>query len=199
LATTLFLLRHAAHDQLHRLCGRLPGIGLGPAGLDQAARLGARLRRERIEALYASPLQRCGETAAVLGQALGLTPVTAEAATEIDVGGWSGQSFAALAGAPGWDDWNEHRDTARPPGGESMAEVTARITGVMAALQARHPEGRVALVSHADVIKAAVCALLGLGIAAHARLEISPASVTACALWPGGGRLLLLNDTGENG
>ncbi|ONG53567.1 hypothetical protein BKE38_11780 [Pseudoroseomonas deserti] len=198
MATTLFLLRHAAHGELHRLCGRLPGIALGEAGLAQAGRLGARLRREALEALYSSPLQRCRQTAAAIGDRLALTPEIEPDATEIDVGAWSGQRFDALAGEPGWEAWNAERDRARPPGGESMAEVTARIIGLIERLRQRHPDGRIALVSHADVIKAAVCALLGLGIAAHARFEVAPASLTACALWPGGGKLLRLNETGED-
>ncbi|WP_419899119.1 histidine phosphatase family protein [Roseomonas sp. USHLN139] len=197
MATTLFLLRHAAHGELHRLCGRLPGIPLGEAGRAQAAWLGARLRREALEAVYTSPLQRCRETAAAIGAAVALAPAIEPDATEIEVGAWSGQSFEALAVAPGWDSWNAERDRARPPGGESMAEVTARITALIERLRQRHPAGRIALVSHADVIKAAVCALLGLGIAAHARFEVAPASLTACALWPGGGKLLRLNETGD--
>ena len=52
----------------------------------------------------------------------------------------------------------------------------------------------VAAVSHGDVIKAVIAAVLGLSIEAHARFEISPASVSKLEFWPGGARLLCMNE-----
>jgi phosphohistidine phosphatase len=51
---------------------------LTPAGRDQARALGARLRKDGVspDAIVTSPLLRAHETALLLGEALGVTPVT---------------------------------------------------------------------------------------------------------------------------
>ena len=49
--------------------------------------------------------------------------------------------------------------------------------------------------SHGDVIKAVLAGVLGLPLDAHARFEISPASVSALAIWDGGGKVLSMNES----
>ncbi len=192
MATTIFLVRHAAHDRVDTiLCGRMAGVGLGDRGRRQAAALAERLRREAIACVYTSPLQRARETAAFLAPA----PVVSEAMTEIDLGAWAGRSFAALEGDPDWQRWNAERSRVRPPGGESMAEAQHRAMRELAALSARHPDGRIAVVSHCDVIKAVLACWLGLPLDAWSRFEISPASVSIVVAWAGGGKVLGLNET----
>jgi probable phosphoglycerate mutase len=195
MAMTLFLLRHAAHDRVaDTLCGRMPGVALGAAGRAQAAALAARLRGEAIGALYTSPVQRCRETASPIGEALGLAPMAEEALAEIDFGDWTGRRFADLQDDPRWRHWNGARDDAAAPGGESMRAVQGRVLGWIAAAREQHPDGRVALVSHGDVIKAALCSFLGLPLQGYERFDIAPASLSALAVWADGGKLLGLNE-----
>ncbi|WP_426958726.1 histidine phosphatase family protein [Muricoccus radiodurans] len=195
MATTLFLVRHAAHDRVHHvLCGRMPGVTLGETGRRQAAALGRRLAGEGISAVYTSPLERARETAAPIAARLGLAPRENPGLAEIDFGEWTGQRFDALAGDPRWDRWNTARATSRAPGGESMAEAQARAVAAVEGIGADHPEERVALVSHADVIKAVLASVMGLSLDAHDRFEVSPASVSAIAIWDGGGKVLSMNE-----
>lgn len=195
MALTLFLLRHAAHDRVgDQLCGRMPDVALGETGRWQATRLARRFAPGMLEALYTSPVQRCRETAAPLGARCGLEPCILPEAEEVDFGAWTGRRFATLEEDPSWRAWNHSRDTAAAPGGESMAAVRARVQALLAALRARHPEGRVALMSHAEIIRTAILEVLGLPLQAYERLEVSPASISALVLWPGGGRVLGLND-----
>ncbi|MBO1076864.1 histidine phosphatase family protein [Roseomonas marmotae] len=195
MALTLFLLRHAAHDRVgDLLCGRMPGVPLGQHGRWQAARLAGRFPPGTLDALYTSPLQRCRETAAAIAQPGGPEPVPAPEAEEVDFGAWTGLGFTVLETDPRWRAWNSDRDHAVAPGGEAMSAVRQRVVALLKGLQARHPEGRVALISHAEIIRAAVLHLLSLPLQAYERLEVSPASVSTLALWPGGGKLLGLND-----
>lgn len=195
MALTLFLVRHAAHDRVaDTLCGRMAGIGLGAAGRAQAAALAARLRGEAIGALHSSPLRRCLETAAPIGAALGLEPLAEDALAEIDFGEWTGLSFARLQEDPRWRHWNSARDEAAAPGGESMRAVQRRVLDWIGAVQEHQPEGRIALVSHGDVIKAAICHVLGLPLQGYERFDIAPASLTTLVLWKGGGKVLGLNE-----
>jgi probable phosphoglycerate mutase len=172
----------------------MPDVALGALGHIQAEALGIRLRDEGIQALYSSPIQRCLETARVIGHSLALSPLQAEAANEIDFGAWTGRDFASLAGDPLWERWNTHRDTAAPPGGETMVSAASRIMSLLEVVRQRHPEGRIAVVSHGDVIKAALGRYLGLPLQAYGRFDIDPGSISALALWEGGGKVLQMNE-----
>ena len=74
-------------------------------------------------------------------------------------------------------------------------EAQARALGGIEAMRAAHPGGRIAVVSHCDVIKAVLAGFLGLSLDGIGRFEILPASVSALALWPGGGKVLSMNET----
>ncbi|MDB5315874.1 MAG: histidine phosphatase family protein [Rhodospirillales bacterium] len=191
---TLFLLRHAAHDRVDSiLCGRMPGVSLGEAGLRQASLLGSSLKRHAPDALYTSPLERARMTAEVVGNMLKLPLQVAPELTEIDCGEWTGREFAELREDPSWLRWNRERAASRPPNGETMAEAGGRVLDFAGTLRRRYPNGVVALVSHADVIKAALAAVLGLTLDAHDRFDIAPASLSTLVLWEGGGKVVGLN------
>jgi probable phosphoglycerate mutase len=195
MATTFFLVRHAAHGRVGSvLCGRMPAVNLGEPGRHQADALAERLASERIDAIYTSPLERARETAAPIGRRLGLCPKSDDAITEIDFGSWTGRSFDSLRGDPEWDHWNECRSVARVPGGESMGEVQARVTRMLDRLQQNYPEGRIVLVSHCDVIKAALSSYLRLSLDDLGRFEIAPASVSILVAWGNEGKVLSMNE-----
>ena len=196
MATTVYLVRHAAHDRVDRvLCGRMPGVGLGEAGRRQAEALARRFAGGGgVDAVWTSPIQRARETAGPIAARLGLPARASDALCEIDFGAWTGQGFDALRDDPLWRRWNEARGAGRPPGGESMAEAQARAMGEVERARAEHPDGGVVLVSHGDVIKAVLAGVLGLPLDAHARFDVQPASVSALAVWDGGGKVLSMNE-----
>mgnify|MGYP002622637437 CR=1 FL=1 len=195
MATTVFLIRHAAHGLVGNvLCGRMPAVHLDDSGRCQAALLARHLACEKLAAIYSSPLPRARETAAPIAERSGLDVRTCDALNEIDFGGWTGRSFASLEDDPHWRRWNAERDAERPPAGESMQEAQHRAVRCVERMAEAHPEAAIAAVSHADVIKAVVAAVLGLPLGAHARFEIAPASLTTLLLWPGGARLLRMNE-----
>jgi broad specificity phosphatase PhoE len=117
-----------------------------------------------------------------------------DALDEIDIGEWTGLSFAELDGDPRWQQWNTCRSVARCPGGETMGEVQARVLGHLAAASAAHPEGRLVLVSHADVIKAGLLHFLGRTLDGYAAIEIAPAGVSTVVVADGGARVLRMNE-----
>ncbi|WP_372618248.1 histidine phosphatase family protein [Falsiroseomonas sp.] len=194
--TTLLLARHAAHAEFGQvLSGRSDAAGLSAEGRAQAAGLARRLRRERPVALHASPRRRALETAQLLGEALGLPVITEPALDEIEFGAWTGRAFATLEDDPAWRSWNEQRATASPPEGEAMHAALSRVLRWTGGLPARHPDAVILAVSHADVIKAVLLAHLGATLDAHWRVEVGGASLSAVELWPGGGRVRLVNET----
>lgn len=196
--TRFLLLRHATTDAVgQRLSGRLPGVPLNEAGRAQAQQLAGRLGRVPISAIYSSPLARAVQTAEPLAQARALSPIIREDFLEIDFGTWTNRSFAELEKEPLFQRFNSFRSGTRIPGGELMLEAQTRMIAGLTALGAQHPGETVAVVSHADVIKAAVAYYTGTHLDMFQRLEISPASVSIIEVYAETARLLLLNDTGE--
>jgi probable phosphoglycerate mutase len=194
-ATTILLLRHAAHDALNQvLCGRDTGICLSQHGRRQAQGLAERLAKESLRAIYSSPVERARETAGIIAGRLGLPVVIDDGLTEIDFGDWAGRSFAALRDDPLWARWNTERAVTRAPAGETMAEVQRRVVAAIGRIRDAHTDGRVALVSHGDVIKAALMSCLSMPLDAYARFEIAAGSMSSVVLWPGGSKVLTMNE-----
>jgi len=193
--TTVFLVRHGAHDLLGRvLAGRMSGVPLNAEGQRQADRVGRRLAREALSGLFTSPSERAHGTALPLSALSGLPARVAEAFHEIDVGDWTGLGFEALAADPAWAAWNERRGTARCPGGESFDEVQRRAVAGLRVIAQQHPDGRIAVFSHADVIKAMLMDLLGIPLDGHGRFDIDPGSISTAVFGAWGGKVLRLNE-----
>jgi broad specificity phosphatase PhoE len=194
--TIFFLIRHAAQALIStHLVGRSPGAPLDKSGLAQAARLGERMRGERFGSIQASPRERTQQTARAIALARGGSPVeTIDALDEVDFGAWSGVEFETLAHDPRWRRWNERRSFARAPGGESMIEVQARVVRHLERATASRPEDALVLVSHAEVIRAALIYCLGLSLDAWRLFEISPASITKLSVNGGGATVLSVNE-----
>ena len=191
MTVTVLLVRHAAHVDLDgRLSGRRVDVALSDIGRAQAAALGQALAGRGIDRVECSPLDRTRDTAAAIARVCALPPpLPVEALVEIDMGDWTGRALDGFGDDPAWRDWNERRASARIPGGETMAEAQARIVGHLRTLH----EGTVALVTHSDMIRAAVAHVLGLSLDNLLRFDIDPASVTTVVMGDWGARLLSLN------
>ncbi len=195
MTTTLFLVRHAAHDLLGRiLTGRMPGVRLGAAGRHQSELLAGRLAREKIAAIYTSPLERACETAAPIAAQLGLQPEIVEDLTDVDYGEWSGQSFEQLGSDPRWVAWNKARSTNRPPGGETLLDVQSRGLRSVEKIVAANPQNAALIVSHGDVIRVVLAYFLGLALDHLTRFEVFPASISSVAIGDWGAKVLGMNE-----
>jgi broad specificity phosphatase PhoE len=189
---TMLLIRHASCDHVgRRLAGRAPGIRLNDRGRQEADVLGAALAHaggplratSRIEALFSGPLERARETAQVLGRHLGLPVQPAPGLDELDFGEWTGRSFEELEGDRRWRAFNTARAETRIPGGERMGEAVARAVAELSTMAAGHPQGTVAAVSHADVIRGVLLRALGVSLKDIHRLAVvEPASVSVLRL-----------------
>lgn len=194
---TIYFIRHASHDHLgNTLSGRMPGIGLSAIGRGQCERLAAALGARRFGAVYTSPVQRARETAEAIARGRGeaVEVIVAPELNEIDFGAWTGARFDALAGDAHWDRWNSARGSARVPGGESMGEVQARVVRWAHAAALLHGGTAVAMVSHCDVIRAALAHFLGLGLDQALNFDVDPASVSRVEVGSWGGRVLSINE-----
>jgi len=195
--TTLLLIRHGMTDAVgRRLTGRMPGIYLNEQGKREVEALAVRLEKTPLAAIYASPLERTQETARAIAAERQLDIISREGLVESDFGDWSGRLLADLAVDIGWKRFNDNRSSTPAPGGEHMTEIQARMGRELLRIRDAHPDQTVAVVSHADPLRAALCLFLGISVDLLGRLEISTASVTTLRLTPDSVSLQRLNDTG---
>ena len=113
------------------------------------------------------------------------------------MGEWSGLTFEELDRRPEWRQFNTVRSMTRVPGGETMLELQARMVNELESVRKRHPDRQVAVVSHADPIRAAVCYFAGIPLDFSNRIAIDPASVSVVELDGDAPRLVRLNHTGD--
>jgi probable phosphoglycerate mutase len=164
------------------LVGRMPGAQLDENGREQARRVAGLLAGRDITAIQSSPQARARETAQPIAGRTGLPVEIAKAVDEIDVGDWTGLPFSALREDPRWQLWNQTRSAARPPRGESMQELQSRVVRHLYRMSSERPDARVVVVSHAEVIRAALLHVLKLPLDEFWRLEVAPASVSTLVI-----------------
>jgi broad specificity phosphatase PhoE len=183
--TTILLVRHGTNPKVGKgLTGWLPGVSLDDNGRRQAEALASSLSSCSLTAIYASPLERTIETAEPLSREKGIPIVCDPAFGEVRFGDWQGKDFAEIERDPVWRKFNDFRSGTRAPGGELMLETQARMVAGLLRIAAAHPGENVAVFSHADAIKTALCWILGIPLDFHSRLEILPASVTTVVISP---------------
>ena len=192
----LFLVRHGETDWVkdHR-CHGFSDIPLNAKGLMQAERLRERLRRERLDVIYCSDLQRAQHTAQIAASAHGLAVVPCPELREIHFGEFEGAIFEqigernlAVAQA-----WLERSLTLAMPGGESLPQFAQRVAAFAPRLNS-HDDQAVLIVAHSGSLRALLCHLLGMGLEQWWQLRIEPASVTVVETYPQGALLRLVND-----
>ena len=196
--TVVLFVRHGQTPTTGKvLPGRTPGLHLADEGRAQAETAAQRIAElKRVDAVYASPLERAKETAAPIGAARGLKVQTERGLLECDFGEWTGGELKALMKLPEWRTVQRYPSGFRFPGGESFTDMQTRIVDAIARLRARHAGGVVVAVSHADPIKAAVAHALGTHLDLFQRIVISTCSITAVAYGESGPTVLTVNSTG---
>jgi broad specificity phosphatase PhoE len=193
--TVFHLLRHGEHVLRGRvLAGRTPGVGLSADGRAEIASVAVRLNGEGIKALYSSPLQRTSETAEILASKLHLPIQYREDLLELDFGEWTGLTFDAVRRDERWQAWSNCRSIAAVPGGESMRQVQERVVKALIDLHQIHRDETVLLVSHGDVIRAALLFALGMPLDFYSRIEVGLASISTIHIHDSGIQVRALNE-----
>lgn len=188
-ATELLLIRHAPAATGGRLAGRLDvplEPGAGPALARAAAALAGMAGMPGVVRVVSSPALRCRQTAAALFPDHGAT--TDPRLWEQDFGAEDGMPLADL---PDLGPLDRDALAARcPPGGESFAQMAARVASALRDLAAA--AGPVAVVAHAGTVRAGLALALGSAPAALA-FEVAPLSLTRLRCHPGGWSVAAVN------
>jgi isoleucyl-tRNA synthetase len=158
--TKVTALRHAQSEGnvQHIYQGKLPGTPLTEIGKEQARAAANAIAAEKIKpvAIYTSPLDRTLQTATIIGDAIGLTPITDSRLQEITFGDYEGKKidFSDLALVKARRakklEANAPESIYHYPGMETWAQVHLRISDVLKEILAKHKGEHVVIVSHAD-------------------------------------------------
>jgi len=150
-----------------------------------------------IDAIVASPLRRALRTAEEVSAVTGV-PVTADDGfRETDFGDWEGLTFAEVRKR--WPSeqtaWLSDPSIA-PPGGESFAQVSDRVTAALHRVLAARAGRTVLIVSHVTPIKTLVAAALLAPPAALFRMHLDVAALCQVDWYADGPAVLRsFNDT----
>ena len=100
--------------------------------------------------IYSSDLPRCRKLAELLSAHWHIPHHVDIRLREISMGEWEGRRYDDLLEDPRWNPWCENWLTARPPGGESLADLQKRVRSW---LEETHLDAASLLVSHAGVVR----------------------------------------------
>lgn len=208
---TCLLIRHGrtTSNANGTLAGWTEGVDLDDTGRRQAADLAERLRGVPLRAVVSSPLQRCVETAQIVGATLAdLRVQTDDRIGECRYGAWTGGSLLDLAKEPLWRMVQDQPSAARFPDGEnflgeSIAEMQSRALQAVREIDARvgtehGPHALWALVSHGDVIKSILADAAGAHLDHFQRFTVGPGSLSVVQYTDRRPFLLRVNDGGAD-
>jgi alpha-ribazole phosphatase len=185
----LTLVRHAETG-----CGgRMEGwtdSSLNDLGLRQVERLAARLKPAAFTVVYVSDLQRARQTALPFS----VRPtIVNQGLREMSFGRWENRTYADISReAPeAAQRWQSDPVAVAPPGGESLTDVSKRISKVIEALRG---ETDALVVGHQGSLRVMICLLLGFPVQKYWQLRLDHAGITLLDTYPEGVILSRLND-----
>lgn len=141
-------------------------VPLDETGRKQAKAAAKRFANMKIDAVYASNLDRAFETASIIAEGLQLPVQSVPAFREICFGEWEGLTYNEIH-----EHWPKLLEGlySTPgdlgiPGGESFEGVQRRATHKVSELVAAHPDQTILVVSHGGTLRTILSAALHLNL-----------------------------------
>lgn len=178
----IFLVRHGETEwNLEMRFQGWENIPLNEKGIREAELLAQRLKKERIAAVYSSPLSRALKTAQIIALMHGLEPSIVEGLREISFGKWEGKTFGEM------DDrdkdallrWLNNPEENLIPEGETFKQFRERVLNSYYELINDRKQEDFLIVTHGGAIKVLVASTLHIPFSYLGRLKISPGSLTS--------------------
>lgn len=131
--------------------GRIQGtldVPLNAEGTAEVARVGEELKDRKLSAVYCSSGEACRQTAAALGECLGVKVKELDNMQNLNHGLWQGMLIDDFKRKQPkvYRQWQDQPDTIRPPEGEMLDEARRRIQVAMKKLLKKHKEGMIGLI-----------------------------------------------------
>jgi broad specificity phosphatase PhoE len=168
----ILLARHGetTYNAERRFQGHSAEAVLTERGREQARELAELAAQEDLAALYCSPLARARETAAIVGERIGLEPVPDARFAETETGDWTDKLYDEIA-PDQFEAWQHAGDGWRYPGGESLNEQQERVVAGLVDVTQRM-ELPALIVCHRGTIRCALCHTQNRGLDAFSEIEV---------------------------
>jgi alpha-ribazole phosphatase len=179
-----------------RLWGRTD-VELNAEGLKQAEHLRDRLATEKIDVIYSSSLKRALATADIIASRHKLGVIPCDELREVDFGDAEGMTYEEVNQSfPEFVEMRRAQGTSvKYPGGESMDDLSRRVSRFTHRLKQHEEEDNLLIVAHAGVARILICHLLELEASSLRRFRLDLASLSIVYLNSRGAIISLLNDT----
>ena len=195
----LILVRHGETEwNVQRRYQGQFNVPLSSVGRQQAERIAQRLASQKIDAIYASDLERAWETAAIIAAKHNLAVASEPRLRELKFGVLEGLTFdeAQIQYPEMITAWL--KDFNQPPqGAESVDLFNARIIALLDDLKQKHDEQTLLLVGHGGSLSEILRVVLGLSREKRWYLEMENASLSEVLIAEDYVSLKRLNDTGH--
>jgi len=172
--TRIYLVRHGevAGAGVPRYNGQTD-VALSERGQEQYQVLGERLATASIAACYASDLSRCTWGAQRLAERFGVSLSVQPDLRELNIGIWEGMAWAEIQRQypEMWLARLADLVNYRPPQGENLLDVHARVMPVIAGIVDRHRGEEVLVVAHGGVNRIILLEAIGAPLGALFSIE----------------------------
>jgi len=176
----MYFIRHGHLEESwkDKVYGQLD-VPLSDYGRQKSDRLVFKLRSIPFRAVYSSDLARSLYMAEALVRLFGFTHGKEVRLRERNYGEWQGKSWEEIRSQyPKAIGEFEQDRSQQPPGGESLDQVAERVFPVLDEILGRHVGQDVAVICHAQVIRAIIRDALELNAQKAYSFSLKPCSVT---------------------
>ena len=178
--TTIYLIRHGltAANQGAVFAGRTQEL-LHPEGLAQLVEIGKYFAGHGIGKIFCGPLARTRQSAAIVGELLGVPVEANEALNEISIPHWDGLTKNTIRAkfGPEYPAWLADPAGFHVPGCETIAEVQGRAVACLERILREYPVQNLLVVSHLIVVRALLLHYLAQPIADFRAIKVGNAQV----------------------
>ena len=195
---TIYIVRHG--ETKWNAEGRIQGhtdVGLSERGREQARAVARRLSGAQFDVAYSSDMSRTRDTAlTILGERA--TPLNSiPELREYNKGVFEGLTVeeyrdrypelyqASLVNDPDF----------APPGGETIRQCQARLSGFIKTVRENHPDDEVLIVGHGGSLRSGIVALLDLPLEANWKFVMHNCALSIIRTYPNNAVMHLYNDT----
>jgi len=197
----LVFLRHAhsTANEAGVLSGRLEGVSLSKQGQAQAQGLVERIGPVTFAQVRVSPLLRCEQTIRPWLESTYSSNVESYALddglNEVDYGTWSGRKLKSLQRERMWKQIQGTPSKVTFPKGESIKSAQKRALASVFKAHENDRKANLLFISHGDIIKVTIAALLKMKLDNFQQLVVDPASISILEYDGMSTRLITFNDT----
>ncbi|MDD4874731.1 MAG: histidine phosphatase family protein [Dehalococcoidales bacterium] len=196
MALKIILVRHGETDwnRVKRVQGGSSNTPLNDIGRQQAKGLSAILAKEKIRAVYSSPLERAAITAECIANMHNLEVQIEPSLREIEAGKLEGMLSSEL-GKRFSEFLIQDGKVTNIAGGESLNDVQERCWDFVGGLISQYDDCTLILVSHYFVILSIICTILDMPVSQVNRFRMDTGSISIITLGGDSSWLQLFNDT----